>query len=121
MLIVQSIFRPQAMNNVVKLSASQIINKRNIPENCQPFLLRSESHIVINSCQIQNHEIPWMCNINTRSFSTTTPWCNISKSPGDPKMPMNMFILFGISASLAISYSFIFGDDDEGLLKDKKN
>ena len=111
MLIVQSIFRPQAINNVVKLSASQIINKGNSPENCQPFLLRSESHIVI----------PWMCNINTRSFSTTTPWYNISKSPGDPKMPMNMFFLFAISASLAISYSFIFGDDDEGLLKDKKN
>ena len=113
MLIVQSIFRPQAMNNVLKLStASQIINKRSIQTNCQPFLLRSESQ-ASNSCQIiQNHKIlppPWMCNLNSRSFSTSTP-CSISKSPGDPKAPLNMFLLFAIAGGLAIGYELIFGD-----------
>jgi len=110
MLIVKSIAQPQAMNNKLKLSiVSRILNKKRIEEKCQPILSRCH---VINYCQMQNPKIlpmPWMCNLNSRSFSTTST-CSISKSPGDPKAPLNMFLLFAIAGSLFLGYELVFGD-----------
>ena len=112
MLIVKSIAQPQAMNNRLKLSiVSRILNKKRLEEKCQPILSRSRCH-VINYCQMQNPKLqpmPWMCNLNARSFSTTST-CSISKSPGDPKAPLNMFLLFAIAGSLFLGYELVFGD-----------